>query len=222
MKVGGDQLPDAPLLGGEFLEVRGRQFIDRLNPLLDDVIDGAGIDHALAFGERHARVELGHHHPGVVDRRVQGLDRQPQAELPGERVAAHLEYRHIGLVVPALADQAVQVGQRAGQVIGPAVVGSLAHLGAGEDGVGHHPILEPLLHVGHVALKQQVDHLQERQFRRAGAHGRGDGRNRGRGGGGVRTDVAGDLLLVLEVGGDDLGQLGECNGLRVGAHAISL
>ena len=107
----GDQLSDSFFGCRQVVEVRRRECVHRLHPLLDQVIDGPAADRTLPLGKGHARIQFGDDHLGVVDGCVKRLDRQPQTVLLRVGIAGHLQYRDVGLVTAALADQGVQVGQ---------------------------------------------------------------------------------------------------------------
>ena len=115
----------------------------------------------------------------------------------------------VGRILPALADEAVDIGQGAGQVIGQAFVGRLADFARGKDGIGQDPVLEPFLHIGDGPLEQEVDHPDERQLGGAGLDGGGQEIEAGRRRRGIRAEIAGDRLLVAELPGDDVRELVE-------------
>jgi hypothetical protein len=164
-EVPGDELPDPLLLRREVFEVGGGKVVDGLHPVVvhEEVDRPLGYD-TLPLGERHAEVHLADDALGGVDRRMESLDRQAQAVFARHLMGPDLEQGDVGLVFPALADEALDVGQRAGQIIRPALVGRLADFARGEDRIGQDPVLQPLLDVGHRALEKDVDHPDERQL----------------------------------------------------------
>ena len=182
----------------------GREIVDRLHMIVDEVIHGRGVNDALALGEGHTVIQLGDDARGMIDGCVEGFDRQSQAVLARHLVRADFENGYVGHIGPVFADQAVQVGQGAGQIEGAAFIGRLAHVPPGKDGIGHDPVLEPRLHIGDGALEEDMDHPEIRQLGPAHLEGGGDGVERGGRRRGVRSDVHGDRVSRGEFPGDDV------------------
>ena len=101
---------------------------------LDDGIDLADVDEAVAIGARHLVVHLGDHEAGSLGSGEGGVDADPEAAEAVSVGRRDLDERHVNGHGAAL-EKIFDLAEVDGGVVGAAVVDGVAHVAADEHGV---------------------------------------------------------------------------------------